>query len=120
MPAKKKAVRKPATVKKKPRIVKKTIKRAAPKRILRSKTPRNLILGKISHYFPLVNAAVVQLKGPLKIGDTIKIEGHTTDFSQIVSSMQINCVPIQNAQKGQEIGILVTSRVRRRDTIYKA
>lgn len=83
------------------------------------KTHKNIIIGKIIHYFPHVNAAVVKLKAPLKIGDTIKIKGHTSDFTETVSSIQIDRLPIQSAKKGQEIGLLVTSRVRRKDTIYK-
>ena len=116
---KKKAAKKPSPVKRKPRPVRKTIKKSATKRTAKPKTPKNLIIGSITHYFPHVNAAVVKLKAPLKIGDTIKIKGHTSDFNETVSSMQMDRAPIQNAKKGQEIGLLVGSRVRRGDTIYK-
>lgn len=77
------------------------------------------VIGKVTHYFPHVNAAVIALKAPLKIGDNIRIKGHTTDFSEIVSSMQINRAPINEAKKGDEIGLLVSSRVRAGDRVYK-
>jgi translation elongation factor EF-Tu-like GTPase len=59
------------------------------------------------------------LKGPLAKGDTVKIKGHTTDLTQIVSSMQIDRVDIETAKKGDEIGLLVSTRVRQQDKVYK-
>lgn len=78
------------------------------------------IIGTVTHYFPKVRAAVIKLKGTLILGDTIKLKGHTTDFTQSVTSMQIDRVPINQAKKGQEIGLLVNSRVRQHDIVYKA
>lgn len=83
------------------------------------KKPKEDILGKVTHYFPHVRAAVIKLKAPLKVGDTIKIKGHTTDFKQNVTSIQIDRVPINQAKKGAEIGILVESRTRQHDIVYK-
>lgn len=77
------------------------------------------VLGVVTHYFPKVRAGVVKLKAPLVLGDTVKIKGHTTDFTQNVTSMQINHVTIDKAKKGQEIGLLVDSRVRKHDIVYK-
>ena len=76
-------------------------------------------MGEITHFFPKVKAAVLKAKIPLSIGDNIWIKGHTTNFKQIVTSMQINRVPINNAKKGDEIGLLVVSRVRHGDIVYK-
>jgi len=118
---KKKALRKTSPkkriikkVSKRKKVVKKTAKKAAvaKKRVLGAKA-----IGIITHYFPKVRAAVVKLKAPLKIGDTIKVKGHTTDFIQTITSMQIDRVPITLAQKGQEIGLMVNSRVRRNDVV---
>ncbi|MBM3245330.1 MAG: translation elongation factor-like protein [Candidatus Omnitrophica bacterium] len=77
------------------------------------------VIGLITHYFPKVRAAVIKLKAPLSVGDSIKIKGHTTDFTQVISSMQIDRVPITNAKKGDEIGLLVNSRVRQHDKVCK-
>ncbi|MBP7836283.1 MAG: translation elongation factor-like protein [Candidatus Omnitrophica bacterium] len=76
-------------------------------------------MGIVTHYFSHVRAAVIKLKGPLAAGDTIKVKGHTTDFVQPVSSMQINHVSVNQAKKGQEIGLLVDSRARQHDLVYK-
>jgi hypothetical protein len=124
MPLKKKRrIVKKRVVKKRPaRKAKLKIKRKAKKPIkkpMRVKKAKENILGIITHYFPKVRAAVVKLKGPLAIGDTLKIKGHTTDFKQNVASIQIDRAPITSAKKGQEIGLLVDSRARRNDVVYK-
>lgn len=101
----------------KKRLTKKKVTKKKTKRIIKRK---EAIIGTVTHYFPKVRAAVVKLKAPLAIGNTVKIKGHTTDFTQNVTSMQINHVPITRAKKGQEIGLLVDSRVRQKDIVYKA
>lgn len=85
------------------------------------KTPKNegKLIGLITHYFPHVQAAVIKLKGPIAKGDTVKIKGHTTDLTQIVSSLQIDRVDIQTGKKGDEVGLQVSSRVRQQDKVYK-
>ena len=49
-----------------------------------------------------------------------KIVGHDEEFEQAVDSMQVDCKPILKGKRGQEIGLLVGSRVRRKDLVYKA
>ena len=117
---KKKTLTKPLKGKKKTLkkvLSRKTIKKK-PERVSRKKGAK-LIIGKFTHYFPQVKAGVLKLKAPLKAGDTIRIKGHTTDFTETVISMQINHLPIEEAKKGQEIGLSVSSRVRRGDIVYK-
>lgn len=113
----------------KKRVVRKTRKRKVTKRRVTKKKvaakkpavkkPRENIVGTVTHYFPKVRAAVVKLKVPLAIGDVVKIKGHTTDFTQTVTSMQIDHVPINQGKKGDEIGLLVDSRVRQHDVVCK-
>jgi len=129
MPLKKKKKKKAAprkTVKRKPvkkparkKIVKKTRPKKITKRPAKGKKRKENLIGIITHYFPKVSAAVIKLKAPLTVGDTIKIKGHTTDFIEPVNSIQIDRVPITAAKKGQEIGLLVNSRVRQHDKVYK-
>ncbi len=107
-PARKKAASKP--------LLKKT---AAKKKRASAVKPVENVIGVITHYFPHVNAAVIKLKAPLSVGDTIKIKGHTTDFTQAINSMQIDHVPVNSAKKGDEIGLLVDSRVRQHDVVIK-
>jgi len=118
---KKVAPKKKATKKRivKRRVTKKKVtkKRPAGKPVKKIKEG---IIGQVTHYFPKVRAAVIKLKAPLVVGDVIKIKGHTTDFQQNITSMQIDHVPVNQAKKGQEIGLLVDSRVRQHDIVYKA
>ena len=77
-------------------------------------------IGEVTHYFPHVNAAaVLLLKDGLKAGDEIYLKGHTTDFKEKVQSIQLDHVSIQEGKKGQEIGLLVKSRVRIGDSVYR-
>lgn len=102
------------------KVIKKRLrKRLTPKTAV-AKKPKEDIVGVVTHYFPKVRAAVIKLKAPLAIGGVVKIKGHTTDFTQNVTSIQIDHVPVNQAKKGQEIGVLVDSRVRQHDIVYKA
>lgn len=77
-------------------------------------------IGEITHYFPHVNAAaVLLLKDGLKVGDEIFLKGHTTDFKEKIQSMQLDHISIREGRKGQEIGLLVKSRVRIGDSVYR-
>ena len=77
-------------------------------------------IGEVTHYFPHVKAAAVKLlKSGLKVGDSVYIKGHTTDFKEIVNSIQLDHATIPEGKKGQEIGLLVKSRVRQGDKVYK-
>jgi sRNA-binding protein len=97
-------------------------KAAAPKKKTTS-IPKGASLeevGIITHFFPKVDAAVLKLtKSTLSVGDSILIKGHTSDFKEKVMSIQLDHAPIQNAEKGMEIGLKVKSKVREHDVVYK-
>lgn len=76
-------------------------------------------IGKITHFFSKIGVAVIELKKPLKVGDTIAIKGPTTDFEQEVDSMQIEHENVKEAKAGQSIGLKVAERVRETDAVYK-
>ena len=44
-------------------------------------------IGKIIHYYSHINVAVVKLSDNLKVGDKIRVKGHTTDFEQAIESI---------------------------------
>jgi len=76
-------------------------------------------VGKVIHYFARISVAGVRLTDRLQVGDRIHILGHTSDFEQDVTSMELNHQPIEVGEPGQEIGLLVTERARPGDTVYK-
>lgn len=77
------------------------------------------LIGKITHYFGKIDVAIVELLGVLKVGDHIHIKGHSTDFEQDVSSIQIEHQNVDEAKKGDAIGIKVDQKVREGDEVYK-
>ncbi len=75
-------------------------------------------VGSITHYFNKIGVAVIELTDTLKEGDKIKIKGATTDFDQIVSSMQIEHEKLEEAKAGQAIGMKVSEDVRAGDEVF--
>ena len=76
-------------------------------------------IGKVSDFFAHPVVAGIELSGTLKVGDKIHIQGHTTDMEFTVGSMQIDNANVEEAKAGDSVGIKVSDRVRRGDTIYK-
>jgi len=77
------------------------------------------LVGKITHYFDKIGVAVVEVLAPIKIGDQIKISGHENEFTQEVSSMQIEHQQVQEVTKGQIVGMKVDQPVKEGDEVYK-
>jgi len=77
-------------------------------------------IGQVVHYFDKISVAVVKLFSPLKKGDEIRIAGgQETDFTQTVESMQVDHKNIDNAKKGDEVGLKVKEKVREGYKVYK-
>ena len=77
-------------------------------------------IGKITHYFSKPGVAAFTIEnGELRVGDRIHIKGHTTDFEQVVDSMQIEHQNVQKAGKGESVGVKVKEKVREYDTVFK-
>ena len=77
------------------------------------------LVGKVRHYFSNINVAVIDLSSTLKVGDEISIEGSSTNVTQKVDSMQIEHKSVEEAKKGQSIGLKVADRVREGDVVFK-
>ncbi len=78
----------------------------------------DLKAGKISHYFDKIGVAVIDVQRPIKIGDTLKISGHDKEFTQVVTSMQIEHEEIKEAKKGQSVGLKIDQAVKENDEIF--
>ncbi len=77
-------------------------------------------IGKISHYFSKIGVMIVELLDTLKAGDTIRIVGGgTTDFTQIVKSIEMDHKEIKKAKSGDSVGIKVKEKVREGYKVYK-
>lgn len=77
-------------------------------------------IGEVVKFFAKPSVAAVKLtEGELRVGDTIKIFGHTTDLPQIIDSMEVNNQKVDKAVAGDYIGIKVADRVRPGDEVFK-
>ncbi len=76
-------------------------------------------VGEVTHYFTKIGVAVVDVTAPIKVGDRIAVKGMTTNFEQTVGSMQIEGKNIEEAKKGDDIGLKVEDRVRKGDVVYR-
>jgi putative protease len=77
------------------------------------------LVGEITHYFSKIGVAVVELSDTLKVGDTIRIAGGNTDFTQQVESMEVEHQKVEVAKKGESIGMKVNEKVREGYKVYK-
>ena len=77
------------------------------------------IVGKITHYFGNIGVTVIELSDTLKVGDTIRIVGGETDFTQTVESMEIEHKKVEEAKAGDSIGLKVEQKVREGYKVYK-
>ena len=76
------------------------------------------LIGEITHYFGKINVAIIKLKDALKEGDRIHIKGKGTDFTQTVSSIQIEHKNVKSAKKGEMVGIKVDQKVKEEDEVF--
>ena len=77
-------------------------------------------IGHITHYFPKIGVAVVEVTaGSLKVGETIRIKGHTSDLTQTVDSLQQEHLQVPEIGQGVSAGLKVKEHVREGDKVYK-
>ncbi|MFA5230078.1 MAG: translation elongation factor-like protein [Candidatus Paceibacterota bacterium] len=75
-------------------------------------------IGKITHLFEKIDVAILELIDTLKVGDTIHILGSTTDFEQVVDSIQVEHKNIDSAKKGEIVGIKLSDKAKVGDKIF--
>ncbi len=81
-------------------------------------TEEKKLVGKVSHFFDKISVAAIDLTDTLCVGDTICVEGATTQVKQTVDSMQIEKQSVPQASSGQAVGIKVGGKVRPGDKVY--
>lgn len=76
-------------------------------------------IGEVEHFFSKIGVGIIKVKENIKVGDKIKIKGHTTDIDMNVDSMQIDHKDVKEAKKGDVVGIKVPDKVREEDKVYQ-
>ncbi len=85
-----------------------------------SMAPPGQRIGVVTHYYSHLSVAVVKLEAArLRVGDTIHIRGHTTDFKQRVDSLQVNHAPVPEVGPGDDFGLKVREHAREHDVVYR-
>ncbi len=78
----------------------------------------NEAIGVVREFFRKPGVAAVEvLRGRMRIGDSVRFRGYTTDFTQEIKSMQMDHRDIPEAREGDFVGILVVDRVRENDHV---
>lgn len=77
-------------------------------------------IGEVVKFFAKPSVAAVHITdGELHVGDSVKFSGHTTEFTDVIQSMEVDNKPVQKATVGQSIGMKVSDRVRPGDEVFK-
>lgn len=77
-------------------------------------------IGVVTHYFGKIGVAAIKITaGELKVGDTIRVKGHTSDFTQTVDSMQLEHDRVTTAKVGDAVGIKVPEHAREHDEVFR-
>ncbi|MGC8775883.1 MAG: translation elongation factor-like protein [Minisyncoccia bacterium] len=76
-------------------------------------------IGEVTHYYSKINVAIVKFYKTVPIGTKIKFKGSTTNFDQVISSIQFDHKELSEALKNQEVGIKVNEKVREGDKVFE-
>lgn len=130
-PAKRPVVRKKIAKRTKKPARKAPVRRVAPKAARRKSTrPKppsapaqpdpGVRVGVVTHFYGQPSVAIVKLEsGSLRVGDTIHVKGHTSDFSQRIESLQVEHAAVNEVGPNDDFGIKVLQHVREHDVVYK-
>lgn len=76
-------------------------------------------IGRVTHYYNHLNVAVLRLTDGLRVGEHIHFLGHSTDFVQKVTSMEVNHHAVLSVNPGEDVAIKVIEPVHEHDLIYR-
>ncbi len=133
----KKKVAKKKIVKRRPakKVAKKKIKKTAKRRGAKKAAPKSRKLspagrqasariekpiGVVTHFYNHIKVAIVKFKKPARVGTSVRFRGATTDFAQILQSLEYDHKPVAIAPKAKQIGVKVGKRVREGDGVFIA
>lgn len=74
--------------------------------------PKSNLIGKVTHWYDKISVAVIKLNKALKVGDEIKVKHGDVEFSEIVTSMQLDHKPVEKGKKGDEVAIKLTKQAK--------
>jgi hypothetical protein len=76
-------------------------------------------IGFVEHFFGHLSVAAIKITAhSLKVGDTVHLKGHTTDFTEKIQSMQIDNKDVAVANAGDDIGVKMIGKCREHDKVF--
>ena len=77
-------------------------------------------VGIVVNYYAKPGVAAVKVtRGTITKGDMLQYKGHTTDFTETVTSIEVENQSVEKAQEGDLVGVKVKEKVREKDKVYK-
>ncbi len=76
-------------------------------------------VGRVTHFFGKIGVAAIELEDELRVGDTIHVKGHSSDWTQEVTSIQIEHDEVESGGPGDVVGIKVDGHAREHDVVFK-
>jgi hypothetical protein len=81
---------------------------------------KEIEVGVVKDYFARIGVAAMDITAAgVKIGDHLRIKGHTTDFNMVVESLQVEHAQVGEVGAGASVGTKVPDRVRAGDAVFK-
>jgi len=77
-------------------------------------------LGKVIHYYDKIGVGIVKMAGSLRVGESVVFKRGPEEFAQQVTSMEVDHTPVNEAKKGQIIGLKVNQPVKDGAVVMKA
>lgn len=79
-------------------------------------------IGTVTHYYGKPGVAVVKLGSgaSLKKGDKVQLKGHSVDFTQAVTSLQVDHQEVDSVKAGDDFGMKVDQKVHEGDQLLAA
>jgi len=80
---------------------------------------KKIQIGVVVKYYPKIKVVSLKLlHNKIKLKDKLLIEGKSTFFEEVVSSMQVDNKDVVRAKKGEEASIKTKNRARKGDNVY--
>ncbi|MEX2013294.1 MAG: hypothetical protein WD897_00010 [Parcubacteria group bacterium] len=77
-------------------------------------------IGKVVHWYDKIGVAVVKLNKALKVGSQIKVKRGDQEFTDTVTSMQLDHEPVKAGKKGDEVAVKISQQAKEGAEIYAA
>lgn len=76
-------------------------------------------IGKVIHYFDKAGVAVIKLSDTLNAGDTVKFKKGEEEFTDTVSSMQVEHESVQSGKVGDEVAVKISQKAKEGTLVFK-